>query len=69
MLLHLLLLSKPEDEDGKSRWKSQLSGEAAATSCESPSGLNEELVLVCLTFLWSNGLCFALLGIVVLFGR
>lgn len=45
MLLHLLLLSKPEDGDGKSRWKPQLSGTVAIASCEIPSSQTEKLML------------------------
>ena len=46
VLLHLLLLSKPEDgDDGKSRWKRWPSGAVAAASCESPSGLAKKLML------------------------
>jgi len=46
VLLHLLLLSKPEDGgDGKSRWKLWPSRDVAATSCEILSSLAKKLML------------------------
>lgn len=68
MLLHLLLLSKPEDGgDGKCRWKPWASGDVAAASCEIPSRLAEKLMLDIWPSCFQTGFGFSLLFFVVLF--